>query len=113
MNSPTYSESTAFTRDVEGRYICNTLDEARASMDRALRSDAKPFDIIIVGGGTFGAALAATLFEHDKARAHRILVLEGGPFAVHEHVQNIPLAGFTGPDPIHLATIQQWQANND
>ena len=58
MNSPTYSESTTFTRDVEGRYICNTLDEARASMDTALRPDAKPFDIVIVGGGTFGAALA-------------------------------------------------------
>lgn len=113
MNSPTFSESTTFTRDVEGRYICNTLDEARASMDTALRPDAKPFDIIIVGGGTFGAALASALFERDKERKHRILVLEGGPFAVHEHMQNIPLAGFGGPDPIHLATIQQWQANND
>ena len=113
MNSPTYSESTTFTRDVEGRYICNTLDEAKASTDAAARPDAKPFDIIIVGGGTFGSALASALFERDKEKRHRILVLEGGPFAVHEHVQNIPLAGFTGPDPIHLATIQQWQANND
>lgn len=113
MNSPTYSESTTFTRDVEGRYICNTLDEARASTNTALRLDAKPFDIVIVGGGTFGAALASALFERDKERKHRILVLEGGPFAVHEHVQNIPLAGFTGPDAIHLATIQQWQANSD
>jgi len=108
-----FSESTTFTRDVEGRYICNTLDEAKASADTGARADAKPFDIIIVGGGTFGAALASALFERDKERKHRILVLEGGPFAVHEHVQNIPLAGFTGPDPIHLATIQQWQANND
>jgi choline dehydrogenase-like flavoprotein len=113
MNSPTFSESTTFTRDVEGRYVCNTLDEAKASMDTAQRPDAKPFDIVIVGGGTFGAALAAALLERDRERKHRILVLEGGPFAVHEHVQNIPLAGFTGPDPIHLATIQQWQANND
>ena len=113
MNSPTYSESTTFTRDVEGRYICNTLDEAMASTNTALRPDAKPFDIVIVGGGTFGAVLASALFERDKERKHRILVLEGGPFALHEHVQNIPLAGFTGPDAIHLATIQQWQANGD
>jgi choline dehydrogenase-like flavoprotein len=113
MNSPAFSESTSFTRDVEGRFICNTLDEALASTDTFRRPDAKPFDFIIVGGGTFGAALASALFERDKERRHRILVLEGGPFAVHEHVQNIPLAGFTGPDPIHLATIQQWQANND
>ncbi|ULA62668.1 MAG: hypothetical protein LZF86_50048 [Nitrospira sp.] len=113
MNSPEFPEASSFTRDIEGRYVCNTLDEARASMDVGKRSDAKPFDIIIVGGGTFGATLASTLFERDKEHVHRILVLEGGPFAVHEHVQNIPLAGFTGPDPIHLATIQQWQANSD
>jgi choline dehydrogenase-like flavoprotein len=113
MVSPSYSESTTFTRDVEGRYICNTLDEARASTDTTARPDARPFDILIVGGGTFGAALASAIFQRDKERKHRILVLEGGPFAVHEHVQNIPLAGFGGPDPIHLATIQQWQANND
>jgi len=121
MNSPTFSESTTFTRDVEGRYICNTIDEARVTFDpdaRAAaglpaRADLRPFDIVIVGGGTFGAALASALFERDKERKHRILVLDGGPFAVHEHVQNIPLAGFTGPDAIHLATIQQWQANND
>jgi hypothetical protein len=113
MNSPAFSESTTFTRDVEGRYICNTLDEAKASADTGKRADAKPFDIIIVGGGTFGAALASALFERDKERKHRILVLEGGPFTMHEHVQNIPLVGFTGPDAIHLATIQQWQASND
>lgn len=121
MSSATFSESTTFTRDVEGRYICNTLDEARVTFDpnaRAAaglppRDDLRPLDIIIVGGGTFGAVLASALFERDKERRHRILVLEGGPFAVHEHVQNIPLAGLTGPDPIHLATIQQWQANNN
>jgi choline dehydrogenase-like flavoprotein len=113
MNSPASAETTTFTRDVTGRFVCNTLDEARASMDTAARPDARPFDIIIVGGGTFGAALASALFERDKERKHRILVLEGGPFAMHEHVQNIPLAGVTGPNPIHLATIQQWQANND
>ena len=113
MNSPTFSEATTFTRDVEGRYICNTLDEARASMDTSVRPDAKPFDLVIVGGGKFGAALASALFERDKERKHRILVLEGGPFALHEHVQNIPLAGCTPPDAIHLATIQGWQAAND
>lgn len=117
MNAPEFSEATTFTRDIEGRYICNTLDEAKASappgQGTSQRPDAKPFDIVIVGGGTFGSALASALFERDKERKHRILVLEGGPLAVHEHVQNIPLAGFTGPDAIHLATIQQWQANND
>jgi choline dehydrogenase-like flavoprotein len=121
MTSPTYSESTTFTRDVEGRYVCNTFDEMRVTFDpnaRAAaglppRDDLRPFDIIIVGGGTFGAVLASAIFQRDKERKHRILVLEGGPFAVHEHVQNIALSGFGGPDPIHLATIQQWLASND
>lgn len=108
MNSPRFSESTTFSRDIEGRYICNTFDEALASTNTTLRPDARPFDIIIVGGGTFGAALASALFERDKERKHRILVLEGGPFALHEHVQNIPLAGFGVPKAIHLATIQTW-----
>ena len=42
MNTPTFSESTTFTRDVEGRFICNTLDEAKASMDTGKRPDALP-----------------------------------------------------------------------
>jgi len=35
-------------------------------MDTAQRPDAKPFDIIIVGSGTFGAALASALYERDS-----------------------------------------------
>jgi len=41
-------------------------DEAKVSMDTAQRPDAKPFDIIIVGSGTFGAALASALYERDS-----------------------------------------------
>src|SRR5688500_4453320 len=82
------TEDTTFTRDVKGRYICNTFAEARDSTDPSLCSAARPFDIIIIGGGTFGSALAQQIFFSDAARAHRILVLEEGPFLVPEHVQN-------------------------
>jgi ribulose 1,5-bisphosphate synthetase/thiazole synthase len=44
---------TIFTRDVLGNYMCNTFSEALNS---------GPFDVIIVGGGTFGLALAQDLF---------------------------------------------------
>lgn len=41
------TESTTFARDVQGRYVCNTFDEAKTSADTAQFPDARPFDIII------------------------------------------------------------------
>ncbi len=85
-NTPT----TEFTRDVLGRYVCNGLDEALASADTSRHADARPFDVIVIGGGSFGAVLASRLFNADKSHQHRILVLEGGPMLLPEHVQNLP-----------------------
>src|SRR5574337_158086 len=98
MPTPSNSERTTFSLDVLGRYVCNGLDEATRSADRTAtrpdgspQNDARPFDIIIIGGGTFGAAVAAHLFNADKAHRHRILVLEGGAFVLTEHVQDLPM----------------------
>ena len=90
MNTPTNARSTPFTRDVIGRYVCNGLDEAINSANSQWRNDARPFDFIIIGGGSFGGVLASHLFQADKKRAHRILVLEAGPVVLPEHVQNLP-----------------------
>ncbi len=95
------TESTSFSRDVLGRYVCNSFEEARAASDPAARAaaglpargDLRPFDFIIVGGGTFGAALAEHLWFRAQSRGERILVLEAGPFAIPEHVQNLPALG--------------------
>ena len=62
---PLTTEYTTFTRDVLGRYVCNTFDEALVTIDANARAaaglpsrdDLRPFDFIIIGGGTFGAAL--------------------------------------------------------
>ncbi|MCK7580600.1 MAG: hypothetical protein MZV65_36460 [Chromatiales bacterium] len=105
---PLPTEDTTFTRDVLGRYTCNTFQEAKDSADPGLRPDARPFDIIIVGGGTFGSALAQQIFFSDAARAHRILVLEGGPFLLPEHVQNLPMLGLNS-GPAVRRTIGQPQ----
>src|ERR1700757_688003 len=43
---------TPFTRDILGNYLCNTFSEAQNS---------GPFDVVIIGGGTFGLALAQDL----------------------------------------------------
>ncbi len=85
---------TQFSRDVLGNYVCNTFSEAVNS---------GPFDVIIIGGGTFGLALAQDLFfraqrvslgsvpqDTLKPPNYRILVLEAGPFVLPEHTQDIP-----------------------
>ncbi len=82
--------TTTFSLDDIGRYVCNTVEEALASQDRATHADARPFDFIVIGGGSFGAVAATHLFDIDSSHRYRILVLEAGPLALPEHVQNLP-----------------------
>src|SRR6516225_8427480 len=92
------TEDTSFTHDILGRYVCNTFDEAKKS---------GTFDIIIIGGGTFGLTVAQDLFERSrplgaaiKPNNYRILVLEGGPFTLPEHVQDLPSMALGSPNPV-------------
>src|SRR5262245_11228978 len=107
MNIGSGSPSTDFALDILGRYVCNTFEEARASSDPAFRANARdvnnnplpprwdirPFDFVIIGGGTFGAAVAEHLWFRSTGRSERILVLEAGPFFLAEHQQNLPSLG--------------------
>ncbi len=94
---PITTEDTSFTHDILGRYVCNTFAEAKQS---------GTFDVVIIGGGTFGLTLAQDLFERSrpfgaaiKPNNYRILVLEGGPFMLPEHTQDIPSLGLASPNP--------------
>src|SRR5215510_8613624 len=87
------SESTSFTLDNIGRFLCNTLQEALDSAGQDVGGRTRAFDTIIVGGGTFGCVVAEHLFIADTTRSRRILVLEAGPFVLPEHVQNLPYMG--------------------
>jgi choline dehydrogenase-like flavoprotein len=89
------SEYTTFTLDNMGRYLCNTLQEALDSANVVIGNQKRDFDVIVVGGGSFGCAIAEALFTRDKSRGRRILVLEQGPFVLPEHVQNLPFMGGT------------------
>ncbi|PYP90914.1 MAG: hypothetical protein DMG65_09800 [Candidatus Angelobacter sp. Gp1-AA117] len=109
---------TNFTRDALGRYICNTFDEVLVTIDANARTaaglpsrgDLRPFDFIVIGGGTFGSVLAEDLWFRATNRAERILVLDGGPFLLPEHVQNLPVLGLNPGDPRkdHLPQKEVW-----
>lgn len=97
-------EKTHFTLDVLGRFTCNTVEEALAAMERA---DARPFDVIVVGGGSFGPIMAENVFFDDKTHSRRVLVLDAGPFVLPEHQQNLPVLG----DIESLVSDVPWQTN--
>jgi choline dehydrogenase-like flavoprotein len=98
MNIGSGVQGTDFALDAMGRYVCNTFDEALANSDPVYRAaaqlpfrgDMRPFDFIIVGGGTFGSAVAEHLWYRATGRSERILVLEAGPFLLTGHTQNFP-----------------------
>jgi choline dehydrogenase-like flavoprotein len=87
------SESTTFTLDNMGRFSCNTLQEAFDSAAQTIAGRRRDFDVIVIGGGTFGSVIAEHLFVADNTRSRRILVLEAGPFVLPEHFQNMPFMG--------------------
>jgi hypothetical protein len=91
---------------------CSSFSEAVQSMKREARPDARPFDIIVLGGGTFGAIVAQHLFDRDRKHSHRILVLEGGPFVLPDfvlpdYVQNLLMLGFKLPPPTSFKELKR------
>jgi choline dehydrogenase-like flavoprotein len=106
MSTTPTPQRTDFSLDIMGRYLCNGLDEALRSADNTARPDARPFDVIVIGGGSFGPVLAQHLFHRDTARRHRILVLEGGPLVLPEHVQNLPMLGLNIPAKTSIADLR-------
>lgn len=114
MASSKTAQLTDFTVDILGRYMCNGLDEALHSIDKnaqrpdgSPQSDARPFNAIIIGGGSFGGVLAQHLLYADKTNSYRILVLEAGRHSLPEHFQNLPLNGQPGSEVWGLA----WRTN--
>lgn len=87
------AENTTFTLDTMGRFLANTLQEAVDSSSQLLGDSRRDFDVIVVGGGSFGSVVAERLLLNDTTHSRRILVLEAGPFVLPEHAQNLPFMG--------------------
>ena len=65
---------------VQGRYLGNDLAEVNAWKS----SGGRPFDVIVIGGGTFGAAIAEHIWFRQKQTGGglRTLVVEAGLFTI-------------------------------
>ena len=77
-------QRTTFSIDVLGRFICSTWEEATAN-------SGPPFSAVVIGGGMYGAYLAAKIFRRHQGK--RVLLLDAGRFLVGEHVQNLGSIG--------------------
>jgi len=111
---PLPTEFTTFTKDILGRYVCNRLEEASGgafAQDSAKptdRPDARPFDVIVIGGGSFGPIMAQHSFDADESQSRRVLVLDAGRFTLPEHQQNLPIIGDPGVMEIPWVATKSW-----
>jgi choline dehydrogenase-like flavoprotein len=89
------TERTSFTKDVQGRYLCNDTSEVNTWKS----AGGRPFDVIVIGGGTFGSAIAEHIWFRQKqvGGGLRTLVIEAGLFTIPEHVQNSGILGLSDP----------------
>src|SRR3954469_18554405 len=92
---PITAETTSFTKDIQGRYLCNNL----AEVDSWKSAGGGPVAFIIVGGGAFRSAMAEHLWFRQKQSGGglRTLVVDAGLFTIPEHVQNTGIQGFGDP----------------
>jgi hypothetical protein len=86
-------QRTTLGLDVLGRFVTSTWDEA-------VQNGGGAFDAIVIGAGMFGGYCAEKIYRLGADAGLRVLVLDGGPFLIPTHVQNLPRTGLNVPGPI-------------
>src|SRR2546428_1636998 len=102
MPQPLRAEFTTFTLDTMGRYLANTLQEAIDSSHQTIGDSRRDFDVIVVGGGSFGSILGGLLFLNDSTHRYRVLVLETGLIYLLESSTNMPVLA------VEPAIVRPW-----
>jgi choline dehydrogenase-like flavoprotein len=97
---PVEIQDTDFTKDLLARYVCSTIDEA-------IRNGGRPYDVVVIGAGMFGAYVADKIYRKSADQSLRILVLDAGSFLLSTHVQNLPHLGLNPPDTAYVTRNEQ------
>jgi len=87
---PVEIQDSEFTKDLLARYVCSTLDEA-------IGSGGRPFDVVVVGAGMFGAYVADKIYRLGADTNARTLLLDAGGYLLSTHIQNLPHFGLNPP----------------
>lgn len=98
--APVPIQDTEFTKDLLGRYVCSTFDEV-------VNNGGRPFDVVIIGAGMFGAYLAEKIYRKSVDERLRILVLDAGSFLLSTHSQNLPHLGLNAPGAVLVTRNDQ------
>ncbi|PDT87168.1 hypothetical protein CO669_26860 [Bradyrhizobium sp. Y36] len=97
---PVDIQDTDFTRDLLGRYVCSTIDEA-------VNNGGRPFDVVVIGAGMFGAYAANRIYRKGADQNLRVLLLDAGGYLAPTHVQNMPHLGLNAPDTVLVTRNDQ------
>ena len=97
---PVEIQDSEFTRDLLGRYVCSTLDEA-------VNNGGRPFDVVVIGAGMFGAYIAEKIYRKGADENLRVLVLDAGGFLLPTHSQNLPHLGLNPPGAVLVSRNDQ------
>ncbi|SEJ84167.1 hypothetical protein [Paraburkholderia diazotrophica] len=97
---PVDIQDSEFTKDLLGHYLCSTYDEA-------VNNGGRPFDVVVIGAGMFGAYAADKIYRAGTDQNLRILLLDAGGYLVFTHVQNLPHLGLNPPDAALVTRNEQ------